>query len=82
MAQITFTIDNGKIERVKSAMAGLYPIPIIPDPENPENQIPQFTENQWAKESVRRWMVRQVARWEQLQAQKGIVYSEEDTLIS
>jgi hypothetical protein len=82
MVQITFTIDDAKIDRVKNALVGFYPIPIIQDPENPMGQIPQFTENQWAKECVRRWIIKQVAQWEQLQAQKTITYNEEDGLIN
>lgn len=82
MAQITFTIDNEKIERVKDALAGLYPIPNIPDPANPFQGIPQFTKTQWAKECIRQWIVRQVARWEQSQAQKKIAYNEENDLVS
>lgn len=81
MAQIVFNIDNGKIERVKDAMAGLFPIPMIPDPEHPGEQIPQFTKTQWAKECVRLWIVKQVARYEQKKAQDAIVYNPDDSLI-
>jgi hypothetical protein len=82
MAQIIFNIEDTKIERIKNALVGLYPIPSIEDPENPGQFIPEFTENQWAKESVRRWIVKQVARWEQKQAMDAIAYNEEDDLIT
>lgn len=78
MSTITFTIDNGKIERIKAALKGLYPIPMT----NTEPYIPLFTDSEWAKECVRRWIIRQVARYEQLQGQEAIVYSEDDTLIT
>ena len=82
MATITFNIENGRIERIKDSLAGLYPIPTIDDPENEGETIPEFTENQWAKECVRRWMIKQVARWEQKVAKEAIAYTEEDNLIT
>ena len=82
MAVISFTISDAKVARVADALSGLYPIPTIPDPENPMHFIPEFTKNQWAKECVRRWIIKQVARWEQSQAQKAIVYNEDNELVS
>jgi len=82
MTQIVFDIDNNKIDRVVTAMKGLYPIPTIPDPENPDVEIPEFTDNQWAKESVRRWIRDQVARWEQKTAKDAIKFSPDDDLVS
>lgn len=82
MAQIIFNIDNGKIQRIKDALAGLYPIPEIEDPENPGEFIPEFTKSQWAKECVRRWMIRQVARFEQKKNRDAVVYNEEDDLVT
>ena len=72
MAQITFTIADAKIDRIKNALAGLYPIPMTDDIP----PVPQFTKTQWAKECVRRWIIKQVARWEQAEAQKNIAYNE------
>jgi hypothetical protein len=82
MATITYTIADAKIGRVADALAGLYPIPLIQDPNDPEQRIPQFTKNQWAKECIRRWVVRQAARWEQKVALDAVEYNEEDNLVS
>jgi len=82
MPQITFNISVEKLEKIKDSLAGLYPIPGIPDPNNPKLMIPQFTKSQWAKECVRRWIIKQVARWEQSQAQKAIGYIEDNELIT
>jgi len=84
MATIQFTITDEKVQRVKNAIAGLYPIPLIEDPENPGKFIPEFTKGQWAKEGVRRWLIRQVQRWETVSAvetaKENVVY--EDDLVS
>lgn len=81
MATITFTIPDNKIQRVVTAMKGLYPIPQIPDPENEGQTIPEFTDGQWAKESVRRWIRDQVARYEQRTAKDAISFKPEDDLL-
>ena len=83
MATITFTIDNGKIERIKDALKGLYPIPQV---NNGTEEEPvwenEFTDNDWAKECTRRWIVKQVARCEQKIAHDACTYLEEDDLVS
>ena len=65
MANINFVVPDGKIDRVKASMKGLYPIPVVDvgTPEEPDFQ-PEFTDGQWAKEAVRRFIIRSVARWE------------------
>ena len=89
MAKITFTISDAKLPRIISAMKGLYPIPMIEDPEwvdpgdgSTAPMIPEFTDNEWAKEAVRRWIRNQVARWEQKVAKDAIIYAPEDDIIS
>ena len=83
MATIVFTIPNDKLDKIKDALKGLYPIPRINNgtEEEPDMQ-PEFTDGQWAKECVRRWIVRQTARFEQREAVDAIAYSEEDNLIT
>jgi len=77
MADITFTIPDNKIDRVKAAMAGLYPIP-----DADEDGTPDFTEAQWAKESVRRWIRDQVARWETKVAKDAVTVAPDDGIVS
>ena len=60
MATITFTIPDGKLERVTNAIKGNHKIPEIPDPQDPDNMIPEFTPNQWAKEYLVRYIKREV----------------------
>ena len=81
MADINFTIPDGKIAKVVDAMKGLYQIPTIDDPQNPGQNIPQFTDNAWAKEVVRKFIVQQVARWEQVKAQRAIQFTPDDTIV-
>ena len=82
MATITYTIPDGKIERIKAALSGLHSIPQIEDPENQGEMIDEFTPNQWAKECPRRWIRDQVARWEQKVARDAILYNVEDDIIT
>lgn len=81
---ITFTIQNGEIQRVIDAMKGLYPIPQINTAE--EGLLPvmenEFTDAQWAKESLRRHIINQVRRFEQKEAEKVVSVQSDDSLIS
>ena len=91
MATITFTIDNGKIDRIIDAMKGLFPIPTIADPEweDPEDGsfaplINEFTDNEWAKEALRRYTIDVVHRFEKKEA-KDLAHSsitKDDELVS
>jgi len=49
MADITFTIPDDKLQRVKDAIEYAYPIP-----KNQDGVTPQFTQAAWAKECIRR----------------------------
>ena len=82
MAQINFTIPDAKLQRIVDAMKGLYPIPWIPDPQDPETEIPEFTDNQWAKEALRRLVVRSVSRWETKVAKDAAAVSLDDGIIT
>lgn len=73
---ITFTIPDDKIQRVKDALSGLFPIPLDDD------NNPLFTEGQWAKEKVKRWIVEQVNRWENKLAQESVTTSPDYSLLS
>ena len=71
MATITFNIPANKLPRIINAIKGLYPIPMIEDPEwvDPEDGssapiINEFTDAQWAKERVRRFIISTVGRYE------------------
>lgn len=84
---MSFKIDDSKNERVKEAMAGLFPIPMIPDPDQKKNKglhIPKFTKEQWARECVRQWIIKQVSRYEtKVRIEKdAILNNPEDTLVS
>ena len=75
MVQIIFNIEDDKINRIKNAMAGLFPIPL-------SGGIPMYTKSQWAKEAVRRWVRDSVARWEQQTQIDNIEYLPEDDIIT
>ena len=83
MAQIIFNIENGKIERIKAALKGLYPIlKVNTGTEEEPIMEPEFTDSQWAKEVTRRWIRDQVARWEQKTAKDAIKFNPEDDIIT
>lgn len=89
MAKITFTIDKAKIEEVETALAELYSIPMVADPDfipsrehEPPNMIPEFTIKKWPRECLRRWLIKQVARYNQKKARDEIIYNEENDLIT
>jgi len=78
MADITFTIPNNKLQRVKDGLLEIYPNDeTIPDPAwvDPGDgttapQIPKYTDNQWLKERVRRFIIQSVKRGEEVIAQR------------
>jgi len=76
MAIVTFTIPDDKIDRVKTALIGLYPIP------TDEEGTPEFTENQWIKEKMMRWVKQQVSRWEEAEAKRMLSTLSTDDIIS
>ena len=78
---ITLTIPTAALPRITTAMAGLYPIPMIEDPENPDEQIPEYTENQWAKMCVLQFVRRSVQRYEQKLANEAAVVPIDPTIV-
>jgi hypothetical protein len=55
--------------RIIEAMAGLYPIPQIENPDWDDSDmvprmIPEFTVQQWAKQAIMRRTINDVLRWE------------------
>ena len=56
--KITLTIPNEKLEEFRTGFLAMCPVPMIEDPENPGQQIPEFTELQWFKE----WIIQDLKR--------------------
>ena len=81
MATITMTIPDPSVQRVLDAIAGIYPIPQIPDPGDPLNTIDEFTKTQWAKEHLKRHIRKVVARYETQLAQINAVVAEDGTIV-
>lgn len=91
MATINFNVPDAQLPRIVAAMAGIYPVPQIPDPDwvdpgdgSQAPMVDEFTPNQWAKETVRRKIVRDVRRWEHKVAADAAAsgVTEDDTLLS
>ena len=63
-----FDIPVEKRDRIKDAMKGLYPIPLIPDPDysggGEAPLINEFTDEEWMKEATIRLIKNVVHRWE------------------
>lgn len=91
MAAINFSVPAEALPRIMAAMAGLYPVPTIPDPEwedpgdgSEAPMVPEFSGGQWAKEAMRRLVIRDVRRWEQKVASAAAAgaISDDDDLLS
>jgi len=81
MVDVTFKFSAENLQRVRTAMVGLYPIPMITDPENEEEMIPEYTESQWSKKCVENWIKKQVQRFEEMEAKKEIKLTSTDNLV-
>ncbi len=55
---ITFTIPAAKVADFSAGFLRKVPIPLIDDPDNPGQMIPEFTAKGWVKE----WLKRQALR--------------------
>jgi len=77
MASLTITIPDEKVTELNTAIKGLYPIP-----KNEETGEPMFTDNEWAKKVVVKFLIQTHARYTQMQAQKSIQYTEDQTIAS
>lgn len=76
-------IPVAKEQRIVAAMVGLFPIPLIPDPEwtgEPDEipLVPEFTGDEWAKEAIVRWIKVQEHRW---RVSEAIKTARESTII-
>ena len=78
---INLTIPTAALPRIVNAFSTLYPIPTIENPENPDEQIPEFTKEQWAKECLRRYIIKSVKRAEQKAANQAAVVDEDPTIV-
>ena len=77
---LTITIPDAKVSRVRDAFKGLYQIPMIPDPdyvldeeetEEDRPQIPKYTDAQWIKECVKRFIREVVVGYESAVAREA-----------
>lgn len=78
---ITLTIPTASLPRITTAMVGIYPVPMIEDPENPGEMIPAFTENQWAKQCLLHFVRRTVRRYEQKVSDEENAVAEDPDII-
>ena len=58
MPSKTINITTEKWIRVKAAFIAKFPIPQIPDPNDPDNMIPEFTEAEWVFIYIKRYFAR------------------------
>lgn len=78
MITVSFSVPDNKIERIKDAMSGLYPIP------RDAAGDALFSGGAWAKEAIRKLVIREVSRWEKKQSVAIAIGSviEDDELLS
>jgi hypothetical protein len=74
MANITFTIADNKLQRVREGM-----LEVFPNTERDENDDPRYTDNEWLKEKIRRFVVHNVKRGESAIAQDAAKQALEET---
>lgn len=58
MPSKTISITAEKWERVKAAFCAKFPVPMIEDPNDPENRIPQYTDAEWVFVYIKRYFAR------------------------
>jgi len=61
--ELTFTIDDAKLDRLLDAFEGIWPIPVYPSGHPQEGQ-PQYTKGQWARWKAREFLINTVFRYE------------------
>jgi hypothetical protein len=64
MAKIEIDIPAEKVNRVITAIKGVYPITQIEDPENPGEFIDEFTDMQWTRKILINQLKRIVRKYE------------------
>lgn len=52
MAQVTITIDNGQWPDFQKYYLKRRPVPMMEDPENPDEQIPSMSVGDWIKKCI------------------------------
>ena len=72
MAELKINIPADKVNRVITALRGLYPIPQIKDPENPGEFIDEFNDVQWARKILVNYLKNRVQKYERKMAQNAI----------
>lgn len=80
MPSITLTISSEKWNEFKTGFLARRPIPLIPDPEQPDDPsafVPEFTEAQWIKEWIRRIGIREYKQGKIKMATDVVVFDEE-----
>ena len=77
MPQITFTIDNAKVQLVIDTLKWLFPIPDINN-----DGLPDFTDQQWIKESIRRWIIHQVKQYQDSMDRDAVNNLRDENLVS
>jgi len=88
MKKLTIDISDIKNTRLEDAIAELFPIPAIVDPNwkekegEPPPMIPKFTKKEWLKEYTIRYLIRQLARYDKITGNKKVIYKEEKNLNS
>jgi hypothetical protein len=81
MAQVIFTIENGKLQRIINAIKYFYPVPRAMD-ESGEAGEPLYSDAQWVKEVIRKWIIGQVKTYENLKAKEAVSVNEDNTLLT
>ena len=73
MAQIVLNIPDALVDRVVAGMCGLHNYQeTIPDPNNPEQMIPNpETKAEFVKRIIRKKIKRDVIEWEGAEAQRA-----------
>ena len=74
---LTITIPDEKVNDFKAGFLAKCPIPMIEDPDNEGETIPEFTPKQWIKEWIRRDVLRAYRFGRKMLAEADAVIDEE-----
>lgn len=89
MLQIILNIDDTAIDRFKDALAGLYPIPQIDDPNwidpgdgSEAPKVDRYTKEEWLSAYLEGYLEKTVRRYEKKQGIQGLPVADVSSYIS
>ena len=61
---ITLVIEPANMLDIEASLKGLFPIPMVKDPEDEDQQIPQYTDREWVSQCLDKFFQTSKLRWD------------------